>query len=341
MGQVPIKLKTLKKLPKRDAYEAVLREMEDLVEFYFRNYTKQDVKDSIYARMTSKKHYARYIKHALKENENPFPDGFSFILVEFLSKYGAQALENEELGECCEIYGQALDKMNKTRAKHMAKDLDCPKDVAMEFALIYPGRILSKHNAWIFSHALGYRLAQVQRRCAPVEVQKPEAPKTSTTRKRTVAQTPAKEVPTMEDIQKLTNFNCADEKFIKNLYKGFFGRDEDVLIRVYANLFLDKASGREKLDANQKAVWDAVTTFVLNRVEKLPLKQIKNVVDMVTQKRARDSHKESDQKRRIVLSELKYEEYPKLVTVLKPDDYSFKDALKKEKKDKKKKKKRK
>lgn len=344
----PIKLKILKKLNKRDAYEAVIRELEDLTEYYFRNYTKNSVRENIMERMKDEKNYARYIKHACKvEDENPFPDGFSFILIEFLSKYGTAAMDEENLNEVCKIYGNALDKMCKSRTKKIAKSLDLPKDVAMELAVIYPGERLNKHNAWIFNKELQRRLTQMQFRTAgeEPEAEKPKA-ETTTTKKSTsktnaAATKPAEPEPQIEPVQKLSECNLADKKLIKKIYKGFFGDDEDVLVRVYANLLLDKQIFREHLSERQKEFWDATTEFLVDAIEKMPLKVVKNIADMFVARRTNDKSKDSDQKRRVLFSELEYERAPKLVTVFNPDEYNYKKALKDEKKKSKKKSKKK
>lgn len=323
-----IPLKKLKNMEKGDAYNCVIRELDDLTEHYFRNaMVKKEEMNAIYERMKSKKHYARYIKHACKvEESNPFPDGFSFILADFLQKFGNEGVENEELGEVCEIYGNALDKINKKRAKKMAKDLDIPKDAAIELAIIYPGKILSKHNAWIFNRELQYRLGRLQKLCCPVEKEGDK-----------------KEAEDKSQVE-FTKFDFADRKLIKKIYEGFFGDDPEILERVYANLMLDKMSVRDHFNESQKRLWDETTEWLIKAIEKQPIKVVKRIINLYTTRRNRDAaHKENDPHRRILLSELEYEKAPKMVTIVNPEEYDIDDLKKSEKKknkkDKKKKKK--
>lgn len=337
MGFKMISEKKLKDMSKGDAYACVMNELGDLTEHFFRNcMVKKEEKAAVFERMKSKKHYARYIKHACKvEDSNPFPDGYSFILANFINTFGSEALEDEELSEVCAIYCDAMEQMCKRRAKSMAKGLDIPKDIAMDLAVIYPGKVLSKHNAWIFNYELQRRLSNIQKACCP------DVPKDDKGENKNDEQ--AKVEKDTAGIQ-YSKFDLADKKLIKKIYKGFFGDDTEILERVYANLMLDKASLRTHMTESQKRLWDVTTEFLIKAIEKQPIKVVKRIANLYTTRRNRDAaHKDNDPHRRIVVSELTYEEAPKLVTVFNPEEYDFKSELKKEKKkdkkDKKKKKK--
>ena len=88
--------KQLKKMDKVEAYDAVMADLENFTQFFFRvGYSNRDSRQMMYARMCSKKHFARYIKHALKEEDKPFPDGFGFILMDFINTMASKISENE------------------------------------------------------------------------------------------------------------------------------------------------------------------------------------------------------------------------------------------------------
>lgn len=325
-----VSTKQLKKMTKGEAYDTVISELNDLVRYYFRfAVTRRPDQDEIFGRMTDMKNYARYIKHGLKEDSNPFPEGFNFILAEFLQRYGRKATENEDLAEVCVVYSDVLDKICKRRAKNIAKDLDMPKDVAMELAVIYPGSVLNRHNAWVFNRALSYRLNGLQKKFS-TDAEK-EAVKAEEGKAADAAETKAVAKAEPE-------FDFADKKLIKNLYKGFFGKDDEILESVYSNLMLDRQSATAEYNEAQKRLWSIVTEMVLDGIEKLPVKSVKRIAENYVKRRSKDAARghENDPQRRVVVSNLEYDRSPKLVTVFNPKEYSFKDLNRKDKKGKKK-----
>lgn len=345
-----VEVKRLKKMNKGEAYDTVLAELNDLVRFYFRYgvvAAGRAEQTAIFDRMKDQKNYARYIKHALKEESNPFPDGFNFILAEFIQRFGREATTNDELADVCLIYSDVLEKICKSHAKHISKDLDVPKDIAMEIAIIYPGTVLSKHNAWVFASQLNRRLMSLQKKCCPIEVAVTKTTE-ETTKEDADSKVVAKPVVKQEEDLTFSRFDFADKRFIKNLFKGYYGKDEEVLERVYGSLMLDRQSMTMHYNESQKRLWSAMTEVMLAGIEKLPIKIVKNIAENYVRRRNRDAEhgRENDPQRRVVVQNLEFDKSPKLVTVFNPDEYSIKDALKHDgkkskkgkKKDKKKKK---
>lgn len=335
-------LKQLRKMDKGDAYRAFLQELPDVVQHYFRNcVTKKAELDVLHEKLSSMKGYARFVKHACKvEESNPFPDGYSYILIDFIKK---QALGKDPadldngLDEVLTIYSNAVEKMNKGRQKKMAKDLDLPKALALELAVIYPGDVLSKHNAWVFVRELSYRLSQLQKTYCPVIKEAEQAEAEGADKKTTAkkVEEPKKETPVPVDPS--LQFDFSKPKFIKKLFKGFFGDDEAVLEKVYENLMLDKLVVTTHYNENQKRLWDAVTQYLLKSLEKQDVKFIKRVIDYYVKRRNFEKSRDTDVARRVSLADVSYEEFPKIATVINPDKYSMSKLLKAEKKAKKKK----
>ena len=330
-----VSIKRLKKMGKEDAYDTVIQELPDLVSYYFRfGTTKKEVADAIFERMKDWKNYARYIAHGLEEEENPFPEGFPFMLADFIRRFSADAMNDDEIEKVCSKYTKVMDKICKRRAKAIASDLDMPKDLALELAIIYPGDIINKHNAWVFSKELNRKILALQKiTCPKIEVKEDEAAaKKTTAAKKTEKK--EEESNSSESKPLFTAFDFSDKKFLKKLYKKYFGGDIETLERVYANILLEREV--PSLTPEQKLLNDAITSLVLRSIEKLPLKTVSNLGKYYMARRDRDQKRGIDCKRRILVSNLNYEESPKLVTVFNPDKYSFKDALKKEKSSKKK-----
>lgn len=367
MGNKLIPLKQMRKMSKGEAYAAFLSELQDLVEHYFRScVVKRDEMAELEEKLSSLKHYARYVKHACKvESENPFPDGYSFILINFIKKFGKEENNvNEDLAEVLTIYSKAIEKMIHRRQKRMGKDLDLPKEVVGDLAVIYPGDMLNKHNAWVFNRELSYRLFQIQKKFGSTISWEEEDESSKKGKKTTKDEaTEPKEVKDMSNGElvklckehKLTQeqraelvrrmepgeVDLANAKLIKKIYNGFFGDDVEVLEKVYANVMLDKISITNGFDPCQHLLWDSMTQWLVKAIEKLPMRSVQRVVEFYSARRNKDKNRDMDSPRRIMFGSLTYEEAPKLVTAFEPDKYSVKEIYKAEKKAKKKDKKKK
>lgn len=326
-----ITLRQYKKLDKSEGYRTFLQELPDLTKYFYRNLiVKKDELAVLHERMSSLKHYAKFVKNACKNEErNPFPDGFAFILTDFIQKNSEKAESNEDLQEVLTIYSKALNKMCKSTAKTISKDLDIPKDIALELAVIYPGDALSKHNVWVFNRELTRRMFQLQKLCCTVTESAAQ-----TTSDKIDAEKSAKPNAVATNNVRFSQFDFANKKLVKKIFKGFFGKDEEILERLYVNLMLDKTAVLKYYNDAQRRLWDTITDWLIESIEKLPLKTVKCILDAYVQKRNRDN--DGDGRRRIVLSELEYETAPKMVTLLNPDKYSKKELEKSDKKKKKK-----
>lgn len=340
-------LKQLKKMDKSDGYQAFLQELPEVVKHYFKNcICKKPEMEILHEKLSSLKGYARFVKHACKvEDSNPFPDGYSFILIDFIKKQAAlrdPADVDEDLDEVLTIYSNAIEKMNKSRQKQMAKDLKMPKPLALELAVIYPGEVISKYNAWVFIRELSYRLSQLQKTYCPVvlteEMKTQYVTPAAIDDKAKKTTEPAKEQqPEAPKIDPNLMFDFAEPKFIKKVFKGFFGKDEAILEKVYANIMLDKLGITSKYNTNQKRLWDAITKYMLTSLNKMDPKSIKRVIDFYVKRRNFEKTRDVDVARRVSLSDISYDEYPNIASVIDPETYPPKKS-KKDKKGKKKKK---
>lgn len=329
---VPIKV--LKKMEKGRAYDLVLNELPDLVNYYFRYcIPNRQEQDKVFMRMKDNKNYARYIKHALKEDSNPFPDGFNFIMSEFITKFGPDAVNND-LEDVCAIYSKALEKMCKGRAKKIAKDLDIPKDVALEFAIIYPGESINKMNAWAFNRVLTRKLQNLQLVCCPDPKEEKDADNAAADTTKVDDAEVVKHDDDDSDEPEWPQIDLANRKFIKKLYKRFFGDDLGILISVYSNLMLDRVAMTSRYSKNQKRLFDVVTEYLLDAIEALPSKAVGSILHRYVERRQKDrTHgPEADPRRRVVVSELTFDRTPKMYALLNPKEYGKKTLKKLDKK---------
>ena len=326
-----IPIKRLKHMDKAEAYDEVISELPELVQFYLRNYSrKHDEKQTIFDRMTDAKNYARYIKHGLKADSNPYPDGFNLLLADFLQMYSSKA----EHADVVEIYSQVLNKICKSSAKRLAKDLDVPKSIAFELAAVHPGEeLVNRHNGWIFLRALTNRLMALQKFHCPAPVVEAAAKKTTTKAKEGAEATtaiPDKTAP--KDIQ-YEAFDLAQPKLVKKIFKRFFGvYDTDVQMHILLNLMLDKTNNYRNYDDGQKRLWDTISAYVYNAVESYDLETVFKLVKEYGERRGRDAERGFDSARRLTLQTLDHEKTPKLYIVVHPDEYDIKSEIKKDRK---------
>lgn len=299
----------LLKLEKDERYEKFIEELKKFTSYFFRNYMDKEKMDKI-QEMLAKGKYAKLIKKACKEEEtNPFPDGFSFILTEFIQKNSNVAKSDDDLADVLKIYTKAIDKMCKRRAKAISKDLGIPKDSALELAVIYPGKVLHQGNTITFVKELQRRLFSLQRKCnEEVENGEPEFKKC----------------------------DFAKEKIVKKLYKNFFLFDdnEEIENRLFTYLMLEKKSAYKYANDAQNKLFETITTWLLSRLEKLPIKQLEKIIKFYIKKRDNDNN---DSERRVNISGIDATEYPKIAAAFSPDKYrdEYKKFIKKDKKKKK------
>ena len=310
-----LSLKALKNMGKEEQYSEILGSLDRLRDYYFRFcISNADKKNEFFALLDNYKLVARHFKKFVKEDENPFPDGFNFIISELITS----RIELET--EVREIYTDVLAKLVKASSKKLIKKLEIPKDAAIELAAILPGAAVNQYNAWIFVHTLNRRLMTFQHVYFP-------------TIKEDTEETKSTEGQTKE------RFNFADVKLVKKIFKLVFGDDPKIWTTVIANIMLDKAEITKNYNETQMNMWSTITTFIMKTLEGLKKDHIAEIIKQIGKRRAQDESRGRDCQRRVVLSNIIDEDYPNIYYVLHPKE--AKAAKKDKKKDKKKKSKKK
>jgi hypothetical protein len=300
------KIKHLLKIEgKEERYKEFLKDLKCFTNFYFRCLTdkaKKDEMEKVYDRLGNKK-YAKLIKKACKvEDENPFPDGYTYILSDFINRKKGEANANSELSDILDIYSDTIDQIVKSKAKEIAKKFDIPKSVAIELQTLYPGNILNKYNVSVFVKEFILRMFQLQKLCND---------------------------PTDTRFDKC---NLADRKFIKKIFKLYFDCEGEVMIRMLQSIMLEKKSIYKYITEEQSLLNKEITLWLFDRLEKLPIKQLEKVVSFYRQR----CKIEQNDDHRISEADVKFEEHPRLASVMFPEKYSDerKKFIKKDKKNK-------
>jgi hypothetical protein len=103
--------------------------------------------------------------------------------------------------------------------------------------------------------------------------------------------------------------NLDSTKKIRGLFQKLFGKK---LIDVVAvNVLLEKKEYMKNFNENQTAVWNMLTDFALDVIEKQDKEHIVELVEYYCNRRKSDSERNRDSARRISLNNIDVEKYPK------------------------------
>ena len=107
-----LNVKELRKMDKGEAAYYVTNSLQGIRNFYFR-FCIADIakRNELFNVMADYKLFAKHIKKCLKADENPFPDGFNFIISELITS------KTEMDEETREIYTTILSKLIKKSSK--------------------------------------------------------------------------------------------------------------------------------------------------------------------------------------------------------------------------------
>ena len=117
----------------------------------------------------------------------------------------------------------------------------------------------------------------------------------------------------------------ADSKGVKKLFKQIFG--EDMLNSIAINLLLERKEFIKSFNEKQQAVWNLLSTYALDSLESNKKKDIKELLGYYISRRLKDSEKNRDGARRIQISQIAKDSYPKITSVV--EELSEKDKFKK------------
>lgn len=175
-----------------------------------------------------------------------------------------------------ELYTKAIDKILKTRIKKLHKKLGLDKDLLKELLVVVADKDAISDDRYVGIY--------VQRM----------------TRK-------------LYAIAKENELGLNDTKTIKKLFKSLFHKE--LLNSIAVNILLERKDMVRSFNENQLAIWNALTNFALDTIEKNKKKEIKELIEYYVVRRAKDAEKGRDSARRIQFAQISEEEYPKIYTV--------------------------
>lgn len=178
--------------------------------------------------------------------------------------------------EMIELYTKAVDKILKKRIKKLHKKLGLDKDLLKELLVVVADKDAISDDRFVGIY--------VQRMTRKLYV-----------------------------IARENELALNDTKSIKKLFKSLF--NEELLNSIAVNILLERKDMVRNFNENQLAIWNTLTNFALDTIEKNKKKEIKELIEYYVVRRAKDAQKGRDSARRIQFAQISEEECPKIYTV--------------------------
>lgn len=111
-------------------------------------------------------------------------------------------------------------------------------------------------------------------------------------------------------LSKNNELGLTNVKTVKSLYKEIFGKK--LLNAVAASILLERKEHIANFNENQLAIWNLLTNFALQTIEKNDKAEVREVLEFFASTRIKDATKERDAARRIQFASISEEDYPKI-----------------------------
>jgi hypothetical protein len=186
-----------------------------------------------------------------------------------------------------EMYTDAIDKILKKRVKKISKKVNIEGDLIKELLVV-----VAEPTAISDPRFIGLYVSRMLRK--------------------------------LYAISRENEIGLEDHKTLKKLFTALFGKEE--INQVAINVLLERKDFIRNFNENQMAVWNLVTNFALEVLEKNEKKELKELVEYYITRRAKDAEKQRDSARRLQFAQISEEDYPKLHKVAaklsKNEEYS-------------------
>jgi hypothetical protein len=114
-------------------------------------------------------------------------------------------------------------------------------------------------------------------------------------------------------LSKDNDLGIEDTKVLRNLFEELF--EADLITLVAVNILLERKENIKNFNDGQIAIWNVLTNFALDVIEKQKKSVVRELVEYFVSRRAKDAEKDRDSARRIQFTNISEEDYPKLTTV--------------------------
>jgi len=171
------------------------------------------------------------------------------------------------------LYTEAVDKILKKRVKKLSKKLGLSKDLLKELLVV-----VAEPDAISDPKFVGIYVHRMLRK--------------------------------LYALAKDNDLGLENVKSVRKLFKALFG--EELLNHIAVNVLLERKEHLRNYNENQQAVWNLLTDFALETLEENKKSEIRELLEMYVQRRAKDAEKQRDAARRIQFASISEEDYPKI-----------------------------
>ena len=264
-----------KKMEVSDLAYAIDDNQKEMIEFYVKHGFKMknaETINALYEKMLSPKFVKALKKVAKNGKEEPWT-GLDYGFIMIINGFIEKSYKNEAMTE--ELLGEytnIINKVLKSKIKKISKDIGIDEDIVKELLVVVPDKSCVNNE-----RAVGFYTAKMLRKIYILAGEK--------------------------------ELNLDSTKKIRGLFQKLFGKK---LIDVVAvNVLLEKKEYMKNFNENQTAVWNLLTDFALEVIEKQDKEHIVELVEYYCNRRKSDSERNRDSARRISLNNIDAEKYPK------------------------------
>lgn len=277
-------LKKINKMKKGDVASVIYDTQEETIKFFIKRSHNRKVQETTLAKLykiMADEKFVKGLKAILKKGKKDkdivLDPGYAVIINGFLEENNRSKLTEDT--EILDGYYEVIDKLLLKKAEKIASKCDLDAKVVEELLLIAPSKeyISDKKFVGIYSQKMLRKLY-------------------------ILAQSAEENVIT-------------DTKQIKRLFKGIFD-DKDLIDVIAINILLEKKEFIKNYNEKQVYVWNRMTDFALDTIEKRDKDVIKSYIKYYIDRRMSDERKGKDAARRINLKSVMAENYPKIAKVV-------------------------
>lgn len=223
----------------------------------------------------------------ISKSEEGLDCGFAVVIANMFEK--VHGMQDVEIEpEVNEIYIGIIDKVLKSRIKDVNKKLELDPEVIKELLIITPD--------------VGY-------------ISSPKF----------VSFYSQKMLRKLYMLANDKDINITEAKQVKKLFGKLFGKD--LLDVIAIHILLEKKEFMKNFKANQTALWNVMTTFALETIEKQDKEHIVELLEYYCELRKKNAQNNRDGARRIQLAEINVEEYPRIAKGIKYIKKNGKESL--------------
>ena len=273
------------KMKKEELAKWLYEHQTEMISFFIKKGFYKDQQPlvmSLYSKMEHEK-FPKALKYIIKKgkkDENSdirLEPGFAVIINGFLENVNRKE-DKDMFADLCEEYTEIIEKILGKKAKKIAKDTDIEKDIILEVLSIAPSEEYIKNEK-----AVAFAVQKILRKLYAL----------------------AKDADL--GIEKTSQF--------KKMFSKVFNKE--LLDVVAINILLERKEHSKNYNETQLNVWNKLTDFALETLEKQKKGHILELLKFYAKRRMMDEKNKKDAARRMVLVTLPDDVYPNINKALK------------------------